>query len=134
MSLRDVGMAIVGILLLAVVALSWVSLHEYKKVAINQTTINGLNGQIQQAQLAAKRAQTVQTVTNQTVAKVALQTKEAALKTQQISRKVDVITGQVKDGKINDAAADAAYVSSMLEAYCQAVPTDRNKCSAGQSD
>jgi hypothetical protein len=134
MSLRDIGMAIVGILFIAVIALGWLSLHEYKKVAINQTTINGLNTQIKQAQEQAERAEKVQTVTNQVVAQAALQTKETTLKTQQINQKVDAITGQVKDGKINNTAADAAYASSMLLAYCEAVPTDRSKCPAGQSN
>jgi hypothetical protein len=134
MSLRDVGMAIVGILLITVCVLGWTSLHEYKKVAVNQQQISDLNVKLQAAQVAAKRAQKVQNITNDTVAKVALQTKQTTLNTQKINQKVDTITGQVKNGQISDDAADAAYVSSMYEAYCSAVPSDRSKCPAGQSN
>lgn len=134
MTLKELGLLLLGVMALTIATLSYYSLHEYKKTALDKQQISQLGDQLKAAQMAAERQQKVQTVTNQVVAKATLQTQQTTLKTQEISHKVDVITGKVKDDQISDAAADAAYVSSMLEAYCEAVPTDRSKCPAGQSN
>ena len=126
--LTKIGLVLLAILLASTLILSKVGLSEYKKVALQKKQMTDLQAELKATQLAAKREQKIQSTTNEVIAKATLQTRQTTLKAKEISHKVDIITGKVKNDQISVAVADAEYAASMLEAYCQAVPTDRNKC------
>lgn len=61
-------------------------------------------------------------VTEDIVTNAVVKTAEIVQVTKSINGKVDKTAEEVKDGKINNSIATAAYVDSMWDAYCEASP------------
>lgn len=51
---------------------------------------------------------------------------------EELVKRVDDVTKQLKSGKVSSSVADNVYISSMWEAYCKADPTG-GSCSTGRT-
>lgn len=88
--------------------------------------------QVLQLQASVKTQQRVATVTDTVVTKATEETVKTTTKVVEANKKVDKITKQVADEKISTADADAAYINSMWDTYCEAQPAV-DRCTSRQS-
>ncbi len=87
--------------------------------------------QVLELQTSVKTQQVVAKTTDVVVTKAAEETAKTTTKVVEANKKVDKITKQVADEKISTADADAAYLDSMWDTYCEAQPAV-DRCTSRQ--
>ncbi len=123
-----------GVVLVLIVALSVTLLYARREHAESLSYAQSLaltQDQLKQANESLRKQAVVADITEAVVTTAVEKTKATTKKTQETVKKVDTITKQVANETISSADADAAYVDSMWEAYCQAKPM-ADKCSSRQ--
>lgn len=122
---------VVLVLLVALLASLLYGSGQHKKNLSYAETLAQTQEQLKQANDSLRKQQAVATITDTVVTSAVEKTKVATKKTQETVKKVDIITKQVANETISSADADAAYVDSMWEAYCEAKPAS-DKCTSRQ--
>lgn len=89
-------------------------------LATAQQSIKDLNKSLEKQAIISK-------ITDEVVNEAVSKTKEVTIKATELSNTVVRTNKGVVDGKINAAVADAIYIDSMWEAYCEANPS-ADKC------
>lgn len=120
-----------GVLIIILLGLSLFSCHEYKsnsvvKSQLKQATINVVAANKSLQVRSAMSDKTEDIVTEAVVKTQALTVKASALRA-----KIDDTKMRVDNGTISNTIADAEYVNSMWDAYCQAKPSS-DRCTSRQ--
>lgn len=80
--------------------------------------------QVADLQKSIKTQQAIAVTTDKVTTEAVQKTEETTTKVVETNKKVDKITKQVADEKISTADADAAYLSSMWDTFCEAQPAN----------
>jgi hypothetical protein len=123
---------IVGGLLATILALSLFSCHEVKHNAVVKTQLKEATANIVAANKSLEVRSAISDKTEDIVTKAVVKTQELTIKASNLRDKIDETNKGVGNGSISNAVADAAYVDSMWDAYCEAKPS-ASRCTSRQS-
>lgn len=84
------------------------------------------------ANKSLERRSTISDKTEDIVTSAVVKTQELTIKASNLRDKIDETKKGVDNGSVNNAIADATYISSMWDAYCEAKPSS-DRCTTRQS-
>jgi len=118
--------------LLGVIGFMGMVAHSRAQQLIQLKTQKALvDAQLLELQQSVKTQQHIAVTTDNVITKAAEETSKTTVKVVEVNKKVDKITKQVADEKISSGAADAAYLDSMWDTYCEAQPAI-DRCTSRQ--
>ena len=123
---------IAGGLLLTILALGLFSCHEYKANTIVKNQFKEATANVVAANKSLAVRSVISDKTQDIVTKAVIKTQELTIKASNLRDKIDETKKGVDNGSISNAIADAAYVDSMWDAYCEAKPASPH-CTTRQS-
>ena len=123
---------IAGGLLATILALSLFSCHEVKHNAVVKTQLKEATANVVAANKSLEIRSAISDKTEDIVTKAVVKTQELTIKVTNLRDAIDKTKKGVDNGSISNAVADAAYVNSMWDAYCEAKPS-ASRCTTRQS-
>jgi hypothetical protein len=123
---------IVGAVLLVTITLSLFSCHEFKRNVVVKDQLKEATANVIAANKSLELRSDISDKTEDIVTHAVVKTQELTIKASNLRDKIDETKKGVDNGSISNALADAAYIDSMWDAYCEAKPTNP-RCTTRQS-
>lgn len=123
---------IAGTVLIVILGLSLFSCHEFKHNTVVKSQLKEATANVVAANKSLAIRSNISDKTEEIVTKAVVKTQELTIKASNLRDKIDETKKGVDDGSISNAIADAAYVDSMWDAYCEAKPS-ASRCASRQS-
>lgn len=123
----------VGAVIVIAISLLLFSLHQVRQNAIVKTQLKQATTDVISANKSLKVRSDISDKTEDIVTDAVIRTQELTIKASKLRDKIDETKKGVDNGSIDTALADAAYIDSMWDAYCQAKPSSA-RCTSRQSD
>lgn len=118
--------------LVTILALSLFSCHEFKHNAVVKNQLKEATANVVAANKSLQVRSDISDKTEEIVTKAVVKTQELTVKASNLRDKIDETKKGVDNGSISNALADAAYLDSMWNAYCEAKPSSSH-CTSRQS-
>jgi len=122
---------VAGAVILTIVALLLFSCHEVKHNVVVKTQLKEATANVVLANKSLQTRSVMSDKTEDIVTKAVIKTQELTIKASNLRDKIDETNKGVGNGSISNAVADAAYVNSMWDAYCEAKPSS-DRCTTRQ--
>lgn len=123
---------VAGTMLVVILGLSLFSCHEFKGNTIVKSQLKEATSNVVAANKSLQVRSTISDKTEDIVTQAVVKTQELTIKASNLRDKIDETKKGVDNGSISNAIADAAYVDSMWDAYCEAKPASPH-CTTRQS-
>lgn len=130
--IRNILIGMVTILIAIVITMGYMSHRKSEALIKLRQDKAFVDQQVLDLQSSIKAQQKIAVTTDEVITHAAEKTVETTTKVVETNKKVDKITKQVADEKISTADADAAYLGSMWDTYCEAQPAN-DRCTSRQS-
>ena len=123
---------VLGTVLVVILGLSLFSCHEVKTNTVVKSQLKEATTNIVAANKSLQVRSDIADKTEDIVTQAVVKTQELTVKASNLRDKIDETKKGVDNGSISNALADAVYVNSMWDAYCEAKPTS-DRCTSRQS-
>lgn len=121
-----------GTVLIVILGLSLFSCHEIKSNVVVKSQLKEATANVVAANKGLQVRSDISDKTEDIVTQAVIKTQELTVKASKLRDKIDETKKGVDNGSISNALADAAYVDSMWDAYCEAKPRS-DRCTSRQS-